>query len=263
MFIHFSTTDTLPYYVEIYINELTKHFDKVKVLTNNSKISKHKYFIDNNIDFIHLKNQGYDFGMFYRYIINENLENISQIALINDSNILLKKLHYTFDWADTNEFDFWGIIDSNEKPWFSNHTDNYHLQSHFLVFNSKAINFLPAFFNTLNINEILNESDVKKLRRLVIEKWEIGLTQYFIRCGLKIGTYISSNEMHSKYQPKKQNVTHSIYHKLVSEGYPFIKKKVLLGKNIFSGIKKEKWKMTIENFGHNEWDFKKILDSVA
>lgn len=261
-FIHYSKMDILPYYAEIYIHQLAKHFDKIKVLTNNPNINKQDYFNDENIEFIHLENKGYDFGMFYRYFLMEDFTNVSQLGLVNDSNILLNELDNVFRWGNENHFDFWGIIDSNEKPWFSDCTNCYHLQSHFLVFNRQTLNFLPEFFGTLNIDEIFEETDAKKLRRLVIDKWEIGLTRFLNQKGLTPGSYIRSDKLHLKYKQKKQNLTHSIYYELVSEGYPLLKKKVILGEKSFLKLKRKNWKKTIDDFGNDNWDFKRILNSV-
>lgn len=98
IFIHYSTINTLPYYVELYITQLAYHFDTIKVLTNNININNKKILQWENVEFVHFKNQGYDFGMFYRYIKNENLENFSQLGIINDSNILLNELNHVFHW---------------------------------------------------------------------------------------------------------------------------------------------------------------------
>ena len=262
IFIHYSTVNTIPYYVELYISQLANHFDKIKVLTNNLNINQENIFFKENVEFVHFKNQGYDFGMFYNYIKNENLDDFSQLGIVNDSNILLNKLNPVFHWGNNEEHDFWGIIDSHEKPWFSSHDSNYHVQSHFLVLNENAIKELPSFFESMDIVKILNETDLKKLRRMVIDQWEIGLTQYLIKQGLIPGSFISSLKMHIKYQPKKQNLTHSIYHELASEGYPLLKKKVALEKKSIFKNTKEKWKKTIHEFGYHRWDTTKIVDSI-
>jgi|GEM_PF-6573408 len=39
------------------------------------------------------------------------------------------------NWGNSSDADFWGILDSFEKPWFSEHENNRHIQSHFIVFN--------------------------------------------------------------------------------------------------------------------------------
>jgi len=118
IFIHYSTAASLPYYVQIYIEELSRHFDKVKVLSNNSKIKNEDHSLNSKIEFEYYENQGYDFGMFYRYISNQNIDNYSELAVVNDSNVLLNKLDKIFESGRKSNSDFWGIIDSTEKPWF-------------------------------------------------------------------------------------------------------------------------------------------------
>ena len=262
IFIHYSLTPKIPYNVRIYIEELSGYFDKITVLTNNKEIQNEKSLFNEKVDFYSMINQGYDFGMFYRYISKENLDKYSQIALINDSNVLINKLDHVFQWANKENPDFWGIIDSYEKPWFSSHEENYHLQSHFIVFNQQAIEKLPFFLNQMNIEEIMNEKDLKKVRRLVIDKWEIGLSQYFLKNGLKVDCFIKSNELIEKYKPSKFNLTHSLYHELAKEGYPFIKKKVILEKKKLFRRKNNDWQKTIAQFGNQDWNLTKIIESL-
>ena len=94
------------------------------VLYNNEKILVNNYSLKKNMEIIHNTNKGYDFGMFYRNVYDIDLNKYVQIAVINDSNILFNKLDLVFEWAKKDDADFWGIIDSHEKPWFSMHTDN-------------------------------------------------------------------------------------------------------------------------------------------
>lgn len=261
IFIHYSVSESLPYYVKVYIEELSRHFDKVKVLTNNSKIQESNVLFNKNVDFKYNKNQGYDFGMFYRYIISKNLDDYSEIALINDSNILLNRLDTVFNWGRKNDSDFWGMIDSHEKPWFSSHKNNYHLQGHFLVFKNNAINKLIPFLELLDVEEILEEQNTKKLRRLVIDKWEIGLSRYFIEQDLKSDSFIKHEDIRVKYRPKKQNLTHSLFHELASEGYPLLKRKVIFGKRKLFKPSDNNWKKTIQDFGNSEWDMVKMVNA--
>lgn len=262
IFIHYSTSESLPYYVQIYVNELSRHFDKVKVLTNNSKIQKQNKLFFENVDILYFENKGYDFGMFYRFIIKEDLARFSEIAIVNDSNILLKKLDDVFDWAGKNDSDFWGIIDSFEKPWFSSHLNNYHIQSHFLVLKDRAIETLPEFFKLTNVDTILNETEPKRLRRMVIDQWEIGFSRYLIDRGLKSASYISSKKLLVKYEVKKQNHTHSLYHEIVKEGYPLLKKKVATGSKKLFQRKNKNWKTTLNLYGNKDWDLQKLMHSV-
>ncbi|WP_319480731.1 hypothetical protein [uncultured Draconibacterium sp.] len=259
-FIHYSTTDILPYNVQLYINELSRHFDKVRVLCNNEKILVNNYSLKTNIEIIHNPNKGYDFGMFYRNVYDIDLNKYVQIAVINDSNILFNKLDLVFEWAKKDDADFWGIIDSHEKPWFSMHPENYHLQSHFLVFNKNAIQQLPSFLNRIDADKIFNEKDKKRLRRLVINEWEIGVSQFLIAQDLKPAAFVGSRDMEDQLNSKAKNLTYSMYHELASQGYPLLKKKVITGKKKWYKLKDKKWKNTIREYGNKKWSVEKIID---
>lgn len=262
-FIHYSVADTVPYYVQIYIRELSRHFDKVNVLTNNSKLEQYKNLFAKNTGFHFFENRGYDFGMFYRFINEQNTDLFSQIAIVNDSNILLKKLDPVFEWANNEDFDFWGIIDSIEKPWFSTHLHSYHIQSHFLVLNQGAIPHLKQYFKQVDLKSIFEETDVKLLRRKVIDQWEIGFSQYLLKAGLRAGSYIQSANFLTKYKPKKINVTHSLYHEIIENGYPLLKRKVIQDNPKFSFLNNRKiWENTISRFFEKEWNVLALENSM-
>lgn len=260
-FLHYSTSVELPYYVRIYIEELSNYFDKVIVLSNNANLQKQDLNISENIQFKYFENLGYDFGLFYRFITTQNLDDFSQIAIVNDSNILINNLDNIFNWSENNNSDFWGLIDSLEKPWFSTHTQNYHIQSHFIVLNEKAIKCLTDFFASVNISEIFNEKDLKKLRRQIINEWEIGLSQYLIKQELKPSTFIKSKNVCLKYKSKKKNIAHSLFHKLIAkENYPLLKKKIVTKKRKWYLYKEISWKETILKHGNLEWNLEKIIN---
>ncbi len=260
IFVHYSVSETLPYNVNIYINELSLYFDKVNVLTNNSKITRENSSVNSNVKFEYFENKGYDFGMIYRFLSKQNLDKFEEIAFVNDSNILLNKLDKVIQTGRKSISDFWGIIDSNEKPRFSTHADNYHIQSHFLVVNKKAINRLPSFFNQLNVTDIMEETDPKQLRRKVIDQWEIGLTQYFLSQKLTPFSVIDSEQLKLKFKTRKHNLLFSHYFELVTEGYPFVKRKVIQKtrkKHLFKKyipIEKQ-----LSEFVYSEWDIHQLF----
>ena len=257
---HYSVNETLPYYIQVYIQELSRHFDSVVVLSNNSKLTQLKKDFPALVEFQYFENKGYDFGMFYRYIINQDLDKYAQLAIVNDSNILLKTLDHIFVWATENKSDFWGLMDYHDKPWFSTHENNYHIQSHFIVLNQRAINMLPSFLKTIDVDKIMEERNDKKLRNLVINDWEIGMSQYFIKNGLKISSFINSEMIIEKYSPRKVNVPFALFHELVAyESYPVLKKKIITGKKKWYQLKKKQWKNTILNYGNKEWQMDKII----
>lgn len=255
LFIHFSITDEIPYYVRIYINELSTQFDEVRFLCNNKRLKNHTDALNENVSFFHDKNQGYDFGRIYQHLNQLNLDKYSQIACVNDSNVLIGKLNPVMNWGNSSDVDFWGLLDSYEKPWFSEHENNHHIQSHFIVFNRKALKKLPEFFDSLDLKTIFEEEDVVKLRRKVINDWEIGLTQFFSRQGLNCKSYFDSRKYYPTRGKRKHiNVAHKKYDALIKDGYPLIKRKVILKEKWFDQYRfKNHWKKTIKkntNYNH-------------
>ena len=168
IFIHFGTDSRLPKSVIIYINELKKFYEHFIIVTNERSISNENEVINSKTTILQVKNEGYDLGMFYKAFQTINPEEFDQIACINDSNVLINELKEVFDWSETKAFDFWGIIDSHQKPECSTHADNYHIQSHFLIFNKRAISLLPVFFERVQIQDIYEMTDQKRLRETVI-----------------------------------------------------------------------------------------------
>ena len=264
VFIHYSKNLQIPKYVSVYVDELSNYFDQVILVTNHRELESEFNTSTPNISTLFVKNEGYDLGMFYKVFQTIDSTEYSKIACINDSNILINELKPVFEWSKTSPSDFWGIIDSYEKPWFSTHMDNYHIQSHFIVFNRKAIEKLPLFFNSLNIQHILDEADPVKLRQKVINQWEIGLSRFMIQQGLLPGSYIDSQAYSLKYLSGKQtNVGHKLYAELIQSGYPLIKKKVITKSNWKDSFRLSlKWKKLIRQYGNQEWEIESIINEL-
>jgi lipopolysaccharide biosynthesis protein len=226
--VHYSELDFIPKYIHLYVNELSSYFDDVIIYSNKRELKHHPKFAKENISIKFEENEGYDFGMFYKAFQDVDLSNTSQIACVNDSNLLTTKLRQVFDWANNSDLDFWGLVDSYEKPWFSKHKNNYHLQSHFIVFNRNAIEILSEYLKTLDLSSIYAIKDKKILRRTIINEWEIGLTQHFTENNLKIGSFLNNKEFTQNLGKKKlSNITHKFPLQLLENGYPCIKVKAL------------------------------------
>lgn len=260
IYIHFGTDSRLPESVLIYINELKKFYEHFIIVTNERSISNENEAIDSRTTILQVKNEGYDLGMFYKAFQTINPEEFDQIACINDSNVLINELKEVFDWSKKKAFDFWGIIDSHQKPEFSTHADNYHIQSHFLIFNKRAISLLPVFFERVQIQEIYEMTDQKRLRETVINTWEIGLSQFFIHRGLTCGSFINSHSFSQLYGAKAGNATLKLYPELIRAGYPLLKKKVITKgkvKDIFRN--QSHWKNLVRQYGNENWEIDRLL----
>jgi lipopolysaccharide biosynthesis protein len=265
VFIHFSELQFFPKYVEIFVRELSLYFDELILVTNKRKVTSEANVQFPNVRMMYVQNEGYDLGMFHKAIQTIKPEDYSQIACINDSNILFKSLGPVFTWGEKHDLDFWGLIDSYESPLFSTHHDNYHIQSHFIIFNKKAIGLLHKFFHNLQLENLLKEKDLKKLRENVINDWEIGLTQFFKQEGLKIGSYLDSGSFSEENKIKRGiNLSYFHYYSLIKEGYPAVKKRIVFQKKYLKFIFKPKikWDYLIRKFGNKDWEIEELISEL-
>lgn len=264
VFVHYSIEAKMPYYVQCYLTELVRFFDQVIMVTNSRQLDEHSYSSVEGVDLMTVPNEGYDFGMFYKVMQSMSIEKYETIACVNDSNLLVKKLDSVFSWKKEKDVELWSLIDSYEKPWFATHENSYHLQSFFLVFEKPAIELLPSFFDSLQLEEIYAFTDPKLLKNRVINDWEIGLTQFMIDQGVKIGSYIDSKSFAEMNRlPENKNLTMKFYKLLLSNGYPLLKKNLINKKRFwdrFSSDSKNKWKALFCKFGSTDWDAEKMIN---
>lgn len=261
VFVHFGKTEFVPLYVQIYANEISLYFDEVVFVTNNRAVSLYVSMLYSNISIKFVKNEGYDFGMFYKVFKSIDPSEYKQIACINDSNVLFNKLTSIFEWGQSMNYDFWGLVDSREKPYFSTYLNNYHIQSHFFIFNEKAIRLLPEYFRSINIENLFNENDLTALKISVITHWEIGISQFMAHSGISMGSYICSKHYSNFYlRGKIRNVLIRLYPQLIRSGLPLIKKSIIYKPKMKHFWKiRASWKRLIRKHGNPEWDIEKLI----
>ncbi len=206
----------IPYYVRFYLDQLAPFFSKIVFITNDKKLSDDSlsYLKEKNIAFMPVKNEGWDFGMWYKAFKVYDILSFDRIGLVNDSCILFKPPHHFFNWLEKSELDYCGMVDSNAI--------SYHLQSYFLIINKKAI---PDAYQYFMENCIL--ANVKE----VIHTYEIGLSRYLIHKGHRIGACYTTKEYKGEYSP-----TFFMTKTLIEKGFPLIKKKI-----IFSSFRKDEY----------------------
>lgn len=226
IFVHYGQSDRLPIPDFYYVSELARYFSKIIVVTNTRDFQL--LDLPQHVGLKLVKNEGYDFGMFFKVFQSLDWEQLDCLALANDSNLLLGDLGENLRKGRELDSDFWGLIDSFEKPWFSTHSDNYHLQSHFMVWKRRGISILHDFLQEINVEEMFSERDPKELRRKVINAWEIGLSQYFIARNSKPKAIFESEKITSQLGKKLSlNLTMKQPKYLLEQGYPLLKKKYI------------------------------------
>ena len=262
IFIHFSEQQCIPCYVQIFVNELARFFDEVVLLSNN-KTLKSVPTLSNNVSITFQENKGYDFGRFYNFYNTINKDDYYRIACVNDSNILINNLDNILKWENIARFDFWGLIDSYEKPWFSTSSKNHHIQSHFWVLHKNAIDLLEEYFQSVEIETFFNEESPKALRRKVIDKWEIGLSQFMKSRGLKIGHLLDTKKITKQFNIQMDsNISHTLYEELLVKGYPLIKKKVIFDQKKFFWKNNLTWRKLIKKHGNPLWKLDTMIKEL-
>ncbi|MFB0944961.1 MAG: lipopolysaccharide biosynthesis protein [Spirosomataceae bacterium] len=257
IFVHYSNFNYVPYYVLRYVKELTKFFDEIVIVTNVREISNTSEFLSNEVRLMQVKNEGYDLGMFLKVYETIDLSEYEQIGCLNDSNILLQSLDFLFNWAKDNPADLWGLIDADICPSYSTHDSNFHVQSHFIVFNRSSFSTLKSFIERLNLAEMLKIEQIKGLKRKVINDWEIGLSQYFIKNGLIVRGYFHANEYFWDGTDSPSHV------KMLEAGIPVIKKKVITSvkpRDLFSG--KNYWSSLVKKYARDIVDSNILLPEL-
>jgi len=225
IFVHYSKSSTIPKEVKKYVNELVPFFSETIVATN------FKGKGGENVKVKTFKNEGYDFGLFYRALQTINIEEYDRIGFVNDSNVVVGSFKEIFKWGNTNNCGMWGVTDSLECPPGLKGQKTYHIQSHFLMLEKKALNHLHSFFKHINFKKYLTASN-NRLRVQIINNCEIGLSQYMIKKGVSLGSYFSVKNKRApgtSFLNYHQNVHVYKWEELIKGGYPLMKRKLIEG----------------------------------
>lgn len=198
--------DTLPYYCEVYLLELKKHFNEVVLLTTKKPNEKaFNVLHENGIELLIVNNEGFDFGMWSKAFDKYPVENYERVGLVNDSCILFAPLNRFMDWVNATTADCYAISES--------HAISYHLQSYFLLLNKRAILVLQKHFKQTGIQASIGD---------VIQNYEIGISTNWLKNGLVLKALLSNNGYQGEFSP---------YYYLIEahlkQGSPMIKKKII------------------------------------
>lgn len=201
--------NNIPYYTKSYLSELSRHFGEIVLLTNEKEMNEAdlEFLAKNKIDLMYVKNEGFDFGMWYKAFMKYPVEQFERVGLVNDSCILFKTLDEVFETINKSDWDYCGLIDSTQL--------RYHIQSFFIVINKKAIPFVKKYFQQHGILSNFEE---------VIQKYEIGITQSLLNNNLKVGSVFNRKVCRNELNPSFSGIEN-----LIRSGFPMIKKKIIFG----------------------------------
>jgi lipopolysaccharide biosynthesis protein len=256
IFPHYYDLPSIPYYVRIYIKELENYFDEIVIVSNPREIENDDEVVSDKVRILFQNNEGYDYGKFLHAFHQLDLSLYHQVACINDSNIVFGELGFLFQWAEQVKPDFWGLVGADIRPAYSTQEGDSHIQSHFLVFNEKAIPLLSEYVQTINLEEITKIKDIKAAKRKVINDWEIGLSRFLVKQDLKVAAYIN----HADYEKTNQE---QFYAWMIKQGVPVIKKKIITSvkpRDLLAG--KNSWQSLICNFRTSVCEKDRLIDEL-
>lgn len=199
--------ETIPYYIQVYLLELKKHFTEVILLASNEKIAEKdlSFLIENKIVLQKEKNEGYDFGMWYKAIQQRDILKYERVAFVNDSSVLFRSLDAFVNWAVSGKSDVLGMTES--------HAVSHHIQSYFLWFKKQALPVVKDYFQKHGIQKDLDN---------VIRVYEIGLSNELLSKGLKIAPFVTNNNYKGEFAPYYYCINSHL-----KQGIPLIKKKII------------------------------------
>jgi len=231
LFSSYSINDEIDNYVKFYIEMLLEHFDEVLFITNddrNINDSELSFFNEIDVSVKLVKNEGYDFGMWYKALNSIDVNEYDEIAFVNDSCLLFMSLDKIMEFHRQSNLDFFGITSSNEIL--------YHLQSYFTI--AKGSKIINAIKNYYDSHGIIKSDDVRD----IIQIYEIGLSKLLTDNNFKIGAMFK----HNNY-PKSTNISLMNATDIIRKGCPMIKKKLLF--NSFRDHERS-------HLSQNKFDFK-------
>ena len=205
LFSQYDENSKIPEHVLYTLKQLKHNNFDIVIITTSEKITEN----DKNLLYktcstiIHRENIGRDFGSWtvgINYLNNLNIKP-NNILLINDSQYFpLYEMKDMFTNMALKNYDMWGITDSYERK--------YHIQSYFLMCNSKIIN--SAFWKNY-----WNKFKIYKNKDKTIDIHEIGITQRAKKNKFEIGVYCDYLEV---IHYINENITDFRYHHLINDG---------------------------------------------
>ena len=222
VFASYSQSCIIPEYVIYYLNELKKVVDNIIMISDNPIFPEELRKLDGLVCYASFFNHGeYDFGSYKRgYIFAEQaglLKESEELIFCNDSCYgPVRSLSYVFDKMDSKDYDFWGLIDSNETQ--------YHILSFYYVFKKNV------FTNTAFANFVHSFSKQEKFIDYVM-KYERQFTAILMNEGFKCGCYVDiPAEVRSVTAKISGNGNLTLFPCLaLKNNLPFIKRKVFSG----------------------------------
>lgn len=213
IFSHYDPHNVIDSYVVYYLHELARYCNIIFVTTCKTLDAEEIIKISCLCKQIIIKNnRGLDFAAYKLGLLTENnLNQYQRLLFVNDSVYgPFFDLHNIIHYGDSNNLDMWGATDS--------HMIKYHIQSYFIVFSKAA-------FQTKTFHKFWKNIQNLSLKNNIIVRYEIGLSQYFLKHHFKVGAYCTYPE--NKNSKNIDPCHHRWSAMIVKNKHPFIKRMLI------------------------------------
>lgn len=166
---HYDPTGEVGPHVRRQVEALTSWFDDVVVVSTADLADESRRWLRARIRLIERDNEGYDFYSYKVGLDSSALASYDEVAICNDTYVLLRDYASIFASMATRDADFWGLTLSRELK--------AHVQSFFVVFRQSALRS-AAFAGFWDAMVPISA------RRRVIRRYEIGLSRTLHDAGL-------------------------------------------------------------------------------
>lgn len=224
VFAHYDKDNLIDDYVIYYVKALKEICEKLVFVSCCELSLEEKEKLNGIADYIIAeRHEEYDFGSYKRGFFylknNEMLNEIDELVFANDSCYgPLFPLKNVFQKMEARQVDFWGITKNRFGMAFAEPKNivcvRPHIQSYFLVFDSKV-------FNSECFVEFMKNIKAETTKDAIIIKYEIGLSELLTQNGFSSDVYI-------KDYYRFNHVVLSLWRKLIIKSKsPFLKCSVI------------------------------------
>lgn len=208
LFCAYFNGESIPAYIRVYLIELKRHYSVVRLLTNIKELDNDsmRFLEINELELRRYKNEGFDFGMWSKALKEIGPDDYEEIALVNDSCILFRKLDAVMLKIRQSDWDYSGLVYSRSIT--------YHIQSYFVVIRKTIVKTVQDYFLLHG-----NKEDFES----VIIDYEVGLSDFLLKKGFKLGT-VYETQSDFLLNPSFMKIK-----ELIQQGFPLIKRKLISG----------------------------------
>lgn len=203
-------------YVVYYLNELAKIGDIIFVCDNDLSETESQKINSMVLKVFSGRHGQYDFGSYkigFRYALQEGLLDVYDWVVICNDSVYGPFYPLMPIFFRMKDIDVWGFSKNTASKRLPTH-----LQSYFIVMSSKVA-------KNVRVQNFFRNIKKCNSKREIVTLYEAGLSVIFYECGYSIGSFFNK-DVSFKYDPQK-----SYYLKMISKGFPFLKRQLLI-KNV-------------------------------